>query len=443
MAYELRTRALVDTFALLPYQKNDGSPEGLAAEKEQKTISEAIKASGEIWSRQMERLTEILKETSPDKLQIAAWNMAVADLRDGLATSLGNALRDIKTPTPRAREFLTVAQVEDLKFCQALGLAQEAAASRDYIATYRKLLDEKIQALDAKWTKIMDVHKSFNGDEKSAIADVEAVHREAAEAIANQQQEQNSKILEAISNLGELTDVPEMIPDWWSLPFKLLTINAERLFQMVDKRGARVLTYQAYFRQELGTVLPMFKEFRDDAEEFSKQYHYRKILEACERAKKVLHELKSNDLTSIGLRAEADAFAGSPITALEKMAANAKEVWDKFVEKNQYKFFGPVGPEIAKAILSSEEWDEAYRKLMSSNLAELLEKWLNQTRSYFEIEVSGMNTNTRDALKAVSELSIQRLIDAQVAAKNAVSLDKLYDDVVKARKEAEQKLLSM
>src|SRR5205085_12336474 len=148
MIYDARQRDLLDQLSWLPYPKPDGSPDALEIEKEQKALSEAIKAYCEVRSRQMERLIEILKEARPDRVQIAEWFLAVAEARDGIERTLSNALRDIKTPTPRGREFLTVIQMEEMKFYEALARAREAAACRDYIASYRKTLEEKTQALD-------------------------------------------------------------------------------------------------------------------------------------------------------------------------------------------------------------------------------------------------------------------------------------------------------
>lgn len=158
MDYDARLRELLEDFGRLPYPKPGEGSDTAEIQKEQDGIKAAIQAYGEARSRLFERLIQILSDPAADKVQMGLWFLTVSELRDELARTLGNAVHDVKTPSLVGLAFLTKVQTDEVRFYDALARAQAAAASRDYIAKYRKDVEDKTQALDTKWSELMRCH---------------------------------------------------------------------------------------------------------------------------------------------------------------------------------------------------------------------------------------------------------------------------------------------
>jgi uncharacterized protein (DUF2267 family) len=161
--------------------------------------------------------------------------------------------------------------------------------------------------------------------------------------------------------------------------------------------------FERYMREETGSVLFVFQDVREDTQQFIDKFGYKAVLEKEQVANRFLDAVLANGATSSGNKTDAEKFVEAAHILIKGHVNNAKNTWDDFVTKHERKFFGPVGPDISKALLDRDQFESKYRNLQAENLQELASRWRSNARELWGVSFSGipphMAETYRNALK--------------------------------------------
>jgi hypothetical protein len=155
----------------------------------------------------------------------------------------------------------------------------------------------------------------------------------------------------------------------------------------VDTQATR---FESYFREEIGSVLFLFQDFRQDTKEFIGKFGYKEVSKREDDARSALDAFKSAAASSSGNKTDAEQFAEAAGILIKGHVNNAKNTWDDFVSKHEKKFFGPVGPDVAKALLDRDVFENKYERLQARDLNDLAAKWRSDIRETWDVSFSGI-----------------------------------------------------
>lgn len=341
----------------------------------------------------LDALLELLKE--PDtKPQTDAWEKRIDTFKDDLKR-FGSALGSSSNASEWARAFLSMNTTADEKFIAALEKAAVVPESRDYMTSYLQIIGQQMKDLETKWNATVSKHESFEDQEQAAIEEVRKI---IADAISRAR-DLDSKIVSAIgSTLEKIRDLIQGLPeggaDAMNIPFNNELVIAgtavERFKDLMVGVDTQRTRFESYFREEISSVLFLFQDFREDTKEFIDKFGYKEVLEREDDARGALDSFKSAAASSSGNKIDAEQFAQAAAILLKGHSNNAKNTWDDFVEKHDKKFFGPVGPNVVKALLDREVFEDKYERLQARDLNELAEKWRSNIRETWDVSFSGI-----------------------------------------------------
>ncbi|HEV8595044.1 MAG TPA: hypothetical protein VGR51_05895 [Thermoplasmata archaeon] len=354
----------------------------------------------------------------------------------------GAALGNVTDPTNWAKHLMQMNFVAEAQFANALEKAAVVAATRDYLIGHLETVDKQKADLERAWERIVGDHKTFDAQEKQAIEDIEKLEGQAAYEAKEFLSKLAHELAETVEWVSE--NVVEKTPEGilnalgahghHEVEIAAMAINAWRAL-----RGgfeADVAKFESYFRQESGSVLFLFKDFREDTKEFIDKYGYKVAEAKVEEARRALAEIVSQGGNSSGNRTDAQQFAEAAGILLTGHLNRVKQSWDSFVEKHEKKFFGPIGPDIRKALLDRDVFEEKYKRLTANNLNELAEKWRNDTRTTIETAVSGLDPKVKSLLRDMLIRDL-RALDEALSEKPSVKLERIKEIVEEADEEIE------
>jgi hypothetical protein len=428
LEYDKRGVELLDEIKTM---HKEGDPAEI--EKERAALPGPVLALQAARTNVLMSLVKALQEASPSKDdQVSEWRNRVSAYKDAVGRFSNDALRNISTPTVFALAFVQRTATAEAKLVEVLAKAETAARSRDYIVKYQEVVSQQTKNLETKWNEIVSQHKSFEQQEKAAVEDLERLITEAA----LKAKEFYEKAARTTANaVVAAKDAPESVPGNDILSILGNVIDWYRTFTGdYDRKRSQ---FERYFREEAGSVMFLFKDFREDTQEFIEKYGYKKMLDEAEEARRALAEVNSSGAATPAGRADVEAFVKDAIEAIGKLRDAAQKVWDDFAKKHEKKFFGAVGPDVKKALLDRDMWEKKYERLVAINLHSLLEQWRNGSREYFNVDMSGLKPEVRDALKDYLANRIREL--HSVVSQRPKPLDELKA-TFKAIEEAEKQI---
>jgi hypothetical protein len=341
----------------------------------------------------LDALLNLLKE--PDaKPQTDAWKKRIDTFKDDLKR-FGSALGSNNQASEWARNFLSMNTTADEKFVSALEKAADAPESRDYMTTYLQILTQQTKDLETKWNATISKHTSYAQQEQAVL---DEVYKIIADAISSAR-DLESKIVSAIgSTLETIRDLIQGLPeggaDAMNIPFNNELVIAgtavEKFKLLLTGVDTQTTRFASYFREEISSVLFLFQDFRDDTKEFIDKFGYKEVLKREDQARSALDSFQSAAATSSGNKTDAEQFAEAARILVKGHVNNAKNTWDDFVQKHEKKFFGPVGPDVAKALLDRDVFEDKYERLQARDLNDLAEKWRNNIRESWGVSFSGI-----------------------------------------------------
>ena len=380
---------------------------------EKKILREAIVQWSKVREEKLDALVKLLGEQTPDP-RFDKWREHVRSLKDALATFCSTQARLQQPPTEWSARFVASNGVAETAFVDALEAAVVAAEARDTLTKYVRDVREEIKSLETKWESITASHRSYESQEHAVIEQVERMINEAT----SNARDAHTKLVEAVSaSVKSTADQLDRIPEGGADPAGIPADNAIKIIgKMIEcwqylKAGIEDQKYrfESYFREELGTPLFLFQDFRQETQRFIDKFGYEDAVEALTDGLRGLDAIVSRGGTSSANQADAKTFAEAAKIMLQGHGNTAKNTWDDFVTKHKGKFLGPVSPDFAKALLDRETFQRKYDRLAVADLHALAKMWRDGSRTVYGVDFSGLPPHVAETYKAALRPSLERL----------------------------------
>jgi cell division septum initiation protein DivIVA len=376
-------------------------------------LREAVVQWSRVREEKLKALVDLLGEQTPEP-RFDKWRDHVRSLKDALATFCNTQARLAQPPTEWSARFVASNGVAETAFVDAIEAAVVAAEGRDTLTKYVHDVREEIKSLETKWQSITASHRSYESQEHAVIEQVERMINEATSSA----RDAHTKLIEAItasvkSAADQLDRVPEGGADAADVPAN----NAIQIIGNMIERWQYLKTgiedqkyrFESYFREELGTPLFLFQEFRQETQRFIDKFGYEDAVEALTDGLRGLDAIVSRGGTSSANQADAKTFAEAAKIMLQGHGNTAKNTWDDFVTKHKGKFLGPVSPDFAKALLDRETFQRKYDRLAVADLHTLAKMWRDGSRTVYGVDFSGLPPHVAETYKAALRPSLERL----------------------------------
>lgn len=380
---------------------------------EKKILREAIVQWSKVREEKLDALVKLLGEQTPDP-RFDKWREHVRSLKDALATFCSTQARLQQPPTEWSARFVASNGVAETAFVDALEAAVVAAEARDTLTKYVRDVREEIKSLETKWESITASHRSYESQEHAVIEQVERMINEAT----SNARDAHTKLVEAVSasvksTADQLDRLPEGGTDTANVPadnaIKIIGNMIERWQYLKAGIEDQKYRFEGYFREELGTPLLLFQDFRQDTQKFIDDFGYEDAVEALTDGLRGLDAIVSRGGTSSANQADAKTFAEAAKIMLQGHGNTAKNTWDDFVTKHKGKFLGPVSPDFAKALLDRETFQRKYDRLAVADLHTLAKMWRDGSRTVYGVDFSGLPPHVAETYKAALRPSLERL----------------------------------
>lgn len=431
MAIDARISELF-TNVRLAHTAQDGPQEKIDVERS--AMSPGINDYGSRRNQIFEQLTKIMDDEDPGHTTVESWRTAVSSWTDAWNSTVLKAEGGIKDATSAIFIWTQKCGTDEQKFWSYLVKAEVAAEARDFIARYRKEVQEKTAALEQKWQKLTEAHESFGVSEKAAVDEIRSLIDEAAQAYSGANKDIEEKVVDAAKVIVRLAQAAAAaadisLPDALSPVIDVLEKGAE--FWEAKRGGAeiRMEHIRNAFRADRETVIVMFKDFRADAEQFVRDRGYSEVTERMERARAALADFNSNAGATSGLKTDAEALVSQLLPKLQAQANHARDLWDEFVRKEEHKFFGAMSTDFRDALLNVEGkgWDPIFQEIVSQNLNQLAQKWIDRPPDrIYELDQTDIPDAWRNQVRELIRASAERFVESQKKIGATFQPDALY-----------------
>lgn len=354
----------------------------------------------------MNQMLEGLSSTYND--QENPFKNSISNLAPVVSRSFSERIKNVGTPSPQADLFCMRVEIEEATFMVALGHTVIAASKRDYLFKYEGIIKKQIEDLEKRWNEVKRAHENYDTVEKEIADALINVIKEAAQEAAAKTATKGETAVKVI-DIGLKLPIPSPPGPLG----ELVTIAKEGLKIAInswkaknDFFSARMQQFQDAYKSEVGTTLVLFKDFREETKEFIDDFGYDKAQKESETGERALNDFISACATD-GQKYDAGVFSDEAKKAIKAKLETGKRIWDEFVQKNEKKFFGPVGPEISEALLSLSAWKEKKSVMLYPNLYTLLKDWRDETRNHQFIEIA----NKGDELKVLVQPLVDELVN--------------------------------
>src|SRR6266702_4536657 len=440
----------------LAHTAQDGTPEKIEAERS--AMAPGIQSYGSIRSRVFEELVKLVEAEDPGHTTVDGWRTAVATGTSAWASTVVKAETDIKDATSAIFLWVQKAGVDEAKFWQYLAKAEVAAETRDFIARYRKEVQEKTEALEKKWAKLTEAHEAFGVSEKAAVDEINALVDEAAQAYSGANKDIQEEVVGAAKLASQVAGVAiiaaaklagaqldDSVRQAVDLARETIEKSAEYWEAKHGGAEVRMERIRNAFRADRETVIVMFMDFRADAEQFVKDRGYSEVTSRMEKARSALADFNSNGGSTSGLKSDAEALVGQLLPKLQAQADRARDLWDDFVKKHEHKFFGAFSTDFRAALLNvgGASWDPQFQAILSQNLNQLAQKWIDRPPDLIA-ELDQQKTDIpeawRNQMRERIKSAVARFVEAQKKMAEKFQPDALYKAIVSEYQATQEEL---
>lgn len=330
---------------------------------------------------------------------------AINSLSPVVSRSFSERVKNVGTPSPQADLFCMRVEMEEATFMKALEQTVIAASKRDYLYKYEGIIKKQIEDLDKRWTEVTKAHQNYDAVEKQITDELTNLIKEASQAAAAKTATKGETAIRYIDTLLKLPTPPGVLGDGAKAVLAVIKESVSYWKGKTDMFSSRLKQFQDAYKSEVGTTLVLFKDFREETQEFIDDFGYDKAEDEKEAGDSALNSFVSSCATD-AQKSDATVFADEAKKALAAKLSIAKNIWDDFVKKNEKKFFGPVGPEIAEGLLSTSAWKDRKAALAHTSLHALLKEWRDESRNHQFIEIANKGGEL--------QLLVQPLVDELV-----------------------------
>ncbi|HEX5132949.1 MAG TPA: hypothetical protein VFX92_10735, partial [Candidatus Krumholzibacteria bacterium] len=244
-----------------------------------KAIFDGLEWWGPARSARMERLANAMNF---DGNAYKSWQSEAPGLRSEMRSLFADCLRNVQTPTVAALAIVQGAVLAEEKLCEAFERGEWIGTAFDAIALYNKQLDEKMDALEAKWDRIEDDAEEIMRDEQAVLNEIRDVVAAAIERQASLRMNWREKFREwakagtdGIDVAGKMTG--SVLIDTVNYVLAGLKTSAEAWAAFAADFELRKARYEAYFREDHNSLLIMFADARRDARAFVDEHDYDRL----------------------------------------------------------------------------------------------------------------------------------------------------------------------
>lgn len=397
---------------------------------EKKALEDAVKSWGDARKSLFEDPGRIISDENPGNDQESRWVDRVKSARDSLGRSVGEALRNVKDPTDAAKNFRAVVQQEEDKVLAALEQAK-AGAQRDLIVKNQHKVKEMTSLLDTKWEGILNLDNSYDELEKAAVNDLQQMVRELTHEISR---DETSWLQQLV--IAKQEGKGKVVTGPMSAIRTSIKGSLEVLAKTTGKYKETKQRLKDGIRSESGGIFFLFKDVRRDTDTFLRENQFQRAKGAFDDARQGLDKAVSACTTS-AQKDDVGRLAKDLLDTLSKHLSVTESTQNEFIKKHEKKFFGPVGPDIKKALNETELWRDWERSLISQDLDSLARKWREDANRLYELDSSNFTDENRNLFRGMVKEDLERFI------KMSEEMAREYDEaiaILKAKAEAEREL---
>jgi hypothetical protein len=406
-----------------------GRSSAITAE-EKKALEEGIKSWSDARRSCFEDLGRMVSDDNAGNKQKEPWENRVKTAREALGRSIGEALRNVKDPTDAAKNFRATVQQEEDKVLAALG-ESKVGEMRDLIVQNRHKVKEMSTLLDTKWEGLLNLDGSYDEMEKAAVNEMQQMVRELTHEISREETSWLTQLVIA-KNEGKGKVV--------MTPMQAIRASIKGSLEYLAKTTGRYKETKQRLkdgiRSESGGIFFLFKDVRRDTDLFLRENQFQRAKGAYDDARQGLDKAVSACTTS-GQKDDVGRLAKDVLDALSKHLSATESVQNEFIKRHEKKFFGPVGPDIKKALNETELWRDWERSLDGQDLDSLARKWREDANRLYELDSSDLTEENRNLFRGMVKDDLERFI------KMSEEMAREYDEsiaVLKAKAEAEREL---
>ncbi len=359
--------------------------------EEQEEFIEAVEDYIQFRDATLLALSSIIGSASESTMQ-SEWQSTVDDLKDLSYLYEAEGSLSSEAAIDLYDQFIS----EEQTWVSALS-AMKTAYYRDEIIALRVRLFSMTQLLETKWQGYLNDDNQLDEKELRVFGDVSGIYS----AYIN---DSNSK-RETIRAAGQFIAEAATKAD------KIIPSDGIKLLGQVSKEGIGFLlkaessitssmsTLEQYMNDEM-KVLVLFKGTRADTELFIKENNF-DVMQG-------LYGLAEDDLETFAYTGtssqqdDTEVFMNSTKGLLSKHVSDGKKIFDDFVVKHQFKFFGPLSPEIKLALLEESVWLSKDGEIKKLDLERFLRTWRDDIKKVIEVDLAleGISDDDRKNLEA-------------------------------------------
>lgn len=358
-------------------------------------------------------------------LMLRQLETAVIDLENSFKTQLteltpfigrtfAERIKNNGKPSPQAELFCMRAEIEEAAFLAGMKRVVAAAAKRDYLLRYEKILKKHAEDLEVRWKSLIAQHASYDDAEKRIADEIGRIIAEAATEAAAQ----TSPRAESYARYLDIAlGLPIPLPETFSMIRTFVKNGVSYWRKVNDLFSYRQGLLKDAYKSEVSTTLVLFKDFRSETRSFIDEYNYEKAQKECESGEAALEELVTT-CPAPGQKEDLRLFVNEARLRLREKFNQGKWAWDDFVRKHDKKFFGPIVPHIKDELLSTTAWQERKRNLYHMNLHAMLKAWRDDNRHLKLVEIANQGAEVKQLVGYIVEemVALKNALDATMAA---------------------------
>ena len=417
-------RGLIETY--LTTDTRD-SAEVVARLKEESSLKEALERYAARRNGMFDELSGLMGQNHAE----SEWESEIHEARDA-CQEIFNGVRNDMDTNSGGRAVVDQILSEEDSFFDRMAPTDSVAFAMDEIATYRAEVAHGIEFLRAVWERAAADANQIMRTEDTMTVEIKKLIDEATTFVATEMMKSDEIALRIAKNDQAVDVGMAVIGAVASAVFNVELNQAADVASTMLKNSAEMLEayrgkieirkdeYKKYLESDHSALLITYRDARERARSFREDHDYERLKTTIEPTYRILESVRSNGTS--GQRSDAESWTGPTRAKIEAAVQVAQGDWDNFVRDNATKFFGPVTPDLDKALVGSARWDTYYSSIASDNLQELLEKWIGTNRqTIMEVDQTTVPEIWQPELRAVLMENLRQFAETATAALRTAS----------------------
>lgn len=374
---------------------------------------------------QLSSIRAIIGDTSENKKlgdvldRFSRWEDSLKRFGDCL-----NYIRDVTTP---ALAFVTRTSFEEKQAIDGLKAAR-VGEGRDILVYMATNVETMIKALSDKWAKLNGEGQYFDSQEKQAVDSI----RKMVEETIYKTAPATDQLAKLSNDFYQFTlqfpkDLDQWVKDWskgldtkdvdrWKAAVAMARPGDYVKGQLTSALGIpslsngdpqgylgdlmknvstqvsgllnqRVEEYRSAMQRRTTGILVLFNETRRDTDEFIKNNSFESAKQKYQAVSDTLDRYVSG-LPTDGLKSDFGAYVKELRDMYGRHLMEMETMYNRFVSENQYRFFGPLGPDISEALTQTKAWEQVRVGMVNLGLDEKLRQFRSDVNDFIEVKMN-------------------------------------------------------